>query len=413
MDLIKRFLSYTAVDTQSDENSNTVPSTEKQKNLARMLKAELEGMGLEDVVMDDMGYVYATLPANTDEDIPVIGFISHMDTSPSMSGKDVKPRIVENYDGGDIILNAEQGVVLSPSLFPELLAHKGEDLIVTDGTTLLGADDKAGIAEIITAVEYLQQHPEIKHGKVRIGFNPDEEIGMGADNFNVELFGCDWAYTVDGGEVGEMEYENFNAAKAVFRIQGLEVHPGYAKGKMVNASLLAAELIGMFPAGETPATTSGYEGFYHIVGLSGEVDHAVVTFIIRDHDRDRFEERKRFAESVADSMNAKYGAGTVVAEVSDQYYNMKQEIDKVPHVVEIACRAMEEAGVTPVKVPIRGGTDGAQLSFKGLPCPNLFAGGMNFHGRYEWIPVQSMEKSVLTIVNIAAGARGFASLGFL
>ena len=350
--------------------------------------------------MDDMGYVYATLPANTDKKIPTIGFISHMDTSPSMSGKNVKPRIVNNYDGGDIILNKEQNIILSPSLFPELLAHKGEDLIVTDGTTLLGADDKAGIAEIITAVEYLQQHPEIKHGKVRVGFNPDEEIGMGAAHFDVKRFGCEFGYTVDGGEVGEMEYENFNAAKAVFKIQGLEVHPGYAKGKMINASLLAAELIQMFPACETPGTTQGYEGFYHLVGLSGEVDHASAIFIIRDHDRSKFEARKAFAQSVADKMNAKYGAGTVVAEVSDQYYNMKEQIDKVPYVVDIACEAMKLAGVNPVKVPIRGGTDGAQLSFKGLPCPNLFAGGMNFHGRYEWVPVQSMEKAMMTVVRI-------------
>ena len=281
-----------------------------------------------------------------------------------------------------------------------MLAHKGEDLIVTDGTTLLGADDKAGIAEIITAVEYLQQHPEIKHGKVRVGFNPDEEIGMGAAHFDVKRFGCEFGYTVDGGEVGEMEYENFNAAKAVFKIQGLEVHPGYAKGKMVNASLLAAELIQKFPANETPGTTQGYEGFYHLVGLSGEVDHASAVFIIRDHDRAKFEARKEFAKAVADKMNAKYGAGTVVAEVSDQYYNMKEQIDKVPFVVDIACEAMKLAGVNPVKVPIRGGTDGAQLSFKGLPCPNLFAGGMNFHGRYEWVPVQSMEKAMMTVVRI-------------
>ena len=400
MDLIKRFFGYTAVDTQSSEESETVPSTAKQMNLAKLLKQELEELGLEEVSMDDMGYVYASLPANTDKKIPTIGFISHMDTSPSMSGKDVKPRIVDNYDGGDIILNSGQDIVLSPSLFPELLAHKGEDLIVTDGTTLLGADDKAGIAEIISAVEYLMQHPEIKHGKVRVGFNPDEEIGMGAAHFDVAKFGCEFGYTVDGGEVGEMEFENFNAAKAVYRIQGLEVHPGYAKGKMVNALLLASELVGMFPDDETPGTTSGYEGFYHIVGMSGEVDHANITFIIRDHDRARFEERKRFAQEVAAKLNDKYGQGTVTATISDQYYNMKEQIDKVPFVVDIACQAMEQAGITPVKVPIRGGTDGAQLSFKGLPCPNLFAGGMNFHGRYEWVPVQSMQKAMMTVVNI-------------
>lgn len=400
MDLVKRFIGYTAVDTQSDENSESVPSTAKQKNLAVLLKNELENMGLEEVSMDDMGYVYASLPANTDAKIPVIGFISHMDTSPSMSGENVKPRIVENYDGGDILLNAEQNIVLSPSLFPELLRHKGEDLIVTDGTTLLGADDKAGIAEIISAVEYLQNHPEIKHGKVRVGFNPDEEIGMGAAHFDVAKFGCEFGYTVDGGEVGEMEFENFNAAKAVFKIQGLEVHPGYAKGKMVNASLLAAELISMFPADETPATTEGYEGFYHIVGLSGEVDNATAVFIIRDHDRAKFEARKAFALSVAEKMNEKYGENTVTATVTDQYYNMKEQIDKAPYVVDLACEAMKLAGVEPVKVPIRGGTDGAQLSFKGLPCPNLFAGGMNFHGRYEWVPVQSMEKAMMTVVRI-------------
>ena len=400
MDLVKRFLGYTAVDTQSDENSGTVPSTAKQKNLAALLKNELEQMGLEDVTMDEMGYVYATLPANTDKKVPTIGFISHIDTSPSMSGLNVKPRIVEKYDGGNIVLNKEQNIVLSPELFPELLNHKGEDLIVTDGTTLLGADDKAGIAEIITAVEYLQAHPEIKHGKVRVGFNPDEEIGMGAAHFDVAGFGCEFGYTVDGGEVGEMEFENFNAAKAVFRIQGLEVHPGYAKGKMVNASLLAAELIDMFPADETPGTTSGYEGFYHIVGLSGEVDNATVTFIIRDHDRQKFEARKAYAVQVADKLNEKYGNGTVSATVTDQYYNMKEQIDKVPYVVDLACEAMRMAGVEPVKVPIRGGTDGAQLSFKGLPCPNLFAGGMNFHGRYEWVPVQSMEKAMMTVVRI-------------
>lgn len=400
MDLVKRFLGYTAVDTQSDENSGTVPSTAKQKNLATLLKNELEQMGLEDVSMDEMGYVYATLPANTDKKVPTIGFISHIDTSPSMSGLNVKPRIVEKYDGGNIVLNKEQNIVLSPELFPELLNHKGEDLIVTDGTTLLGADDKAGIAEIITAVEYLQAHPEIKHGKVRVGFNPDEEIGMGAAHFDVAGFGCEFGYTVDGGEVGEMEFENFNAAKAVFRIQGLEVHPGYAKGKMVNASLLAAELIDMFPADETPGTTSGYEGFYHIVGLSGEVDNATVTFIIRDHDRQKFEARKAYAVQVADKLNEKYGNGTVSATVTDQYYNMKEQIDKVPYVVDLACEAMRMAGVEPVKVPIRGGTDGAQLSFKGLPCPNLFAGGMNFHGRYEWVPVQSMEKAMMTVVRI-------------
>lgn len=400
MELVNRFLSYVAVDTQSDEYSNSVPSTEKQKNLARQLKAELEAMGLQEIYLDDMGYLYATLPANTDKKIPVIGFIAHMDTSPSMSGKDVNPRIVENYDGGDICLNKEQNIVLSPSLFPELLAHKGEDLIVTDGTTLLGADDKAGIAEIVSAIDYLQKHPEIEHGKVRIAFNPDEEIGMGAAHFDVERFGCEFGYTVDGGEVGEMEFENFNAAKAVFKIQGLEVHPGYAKGKMVNASLLVADLINLFPHDQTPETTEGYQGFYHLIGITAEVDHAELVYIIRDHDRVSFEHRKEFVTKVAAIMNDKYGSGTVTVEVTDQYYNMKEKIDPVPYVVDLACDAMTQIGVTPRKVPIRGGTDGAQLSFKGLPCPNLFAGGLNFHGRYEWVPIQSMQKAMMTVVKI-------------
>ena len=400
MELVERFLSYVAVDTQSDEYSNSVPSTEKQKNLARQLKSELEGMGLQDIYLDDMGYLYATLPANTTKTVPVIGFISHLDTSPSMSGKDVKPRIVENYDGGDICLNEEQNIVLSPSLFPELLAHKGEDIIVTDGTTLLGADDKAGIAEIVSAIDYLQKHPEIEHGKVRIAFNPDEEIGMGAAHFDVERFGCEFGYTVDGGEVGEMEFENFNAAKALFKIQGLEVHPGYAKGKMVNASLLVADLINLFPHDQTPETTEGYQGFYHLININAEVDHADVMYIIRDHDRSSFERRKEFVKKVADIMNDKFGAGTVTVEVTDQYYNMKENIDPVPDVVDIACEAMTQIGVEPRKVPIRGGTDGAQLSFKGLPCPNLFAGGLNFHGRYDWVPVQSMQKAMMTVVKI-------------
>lgn len=400
MELVERFLSYVAVDTQSDEYSNSVPSTEKQKNLARQLKSELEGMGLQDIYLDDMGYLYATLPANTTKTVPVIGFISHLDTSPSMSGKDVKPRIVENYDGGDICLNEEQNIVLSPSLFPELLAHKGEDIIVTDGTTLLGADDKAGIAEIVSAIDYLQKHPEIEHGKVRIAFNPDEEIGMGAAHFDVERFGCEFGYTVDGGEVGEMEFENFNAAKALFKIQGLEVHPGYAKGKMVNASLLVADLINLFPHDQTPETTEGYQGFYHLININAEVDHADVMYIIRDHDRSSFESRKEFVKKVADIMNDKFGAGTVTVKVTDQYYNMKEKIDPVPYVVDIACEAMTQIGVEPRKVPIRGGTDGAQLSFKGLPCPNLFAGGLNFHGRYEWVPVQSMQKAMMTVVKI-------------
>lgn len=401
MDIVKRFLSYVAVDTQSSESSNSVPSTSKQRDLALKLRDELTALGLEDIYLDEQSYLYATLPANTDkEGIPVIGFIAHIDTSPSMSGKDVKPQIIQNYNGGDILLNKSQGIVLSPSLFPELLSHKGEDIIVTDGTTLLGADDKAGIAEIVSAIEYLQQHPEIEHGKVRIAFNPDEEIGMGAVNFDVERFGCSFGYTVDGGEVGEMEFENFNAAKVVYTIQGLEVHPGYAKNKMINASLLAADLINLFPHDQTPESTEGYQGFYHLIAVNAEVDHAELIYIIRDHDRRCFEHRKSFAERVAAIMNDKYGADTVKVNITDQYYNMREKIDAVPYVVDIACEAMTQVGVQPRKVPIRGGTDGAQLSFKGLPCPNLFAGGMNFHGRYEWVPVQSMEKAMMTVVKI-------------
>ena len=400
MDLIKRFLGYTAVDTQSDENSETVPSTAKQMNLARQLKAELETMGLEEVFMDDMGYVYASLPANTDKKIPTIGFISHMDTSPSMSGKDVKPRIVNNYDGGDIILNKEQNIILSPSLFPELLAHKGEDLIVTDGTTLLGADDKAGVAEIMTAVQYIVEHPEFKHGPVRIGFTPDEEIGRGVVKFDVARFGADYGYTMDGGEIGELEFENFNAASAKITIKGISVHPGYAKGKMVNANALAAEFAGMLPADETPETTEGYQGFYHLLGIQSNIEEAKMSYIIRDHDREIFEDRKRFILRCADRMNEKYGEGTVICDVKDQYYNMKEKIDPQMHVIDVVLHAMQACEVAPKVRPIRGGTDGAQLSFKGLPCPNIFAGGVNFHGPYEFVSIQSMEKAMQVIIKI-------------
>lgn len=398
MKLQDRFLNYTAFDTQSSEESSTVPSTSKQLIFAKFLKDELINEGLEDVVMDDMGYIYATLPSNSQKDIPTIGFISHYDTSPDCSGANIKPRIVENYDGKDITLS--EGIISSPTMFPDLLNHIGEDLIVTDGTTLLGADDKAGIAEIVQAMVYLKQHPEIEHGKIRIAFNPDEEIGMGAHHFNVELFGCEWAYTMDGGDLGELEYENFNAAGAKIKFNGLSVHPGYAKGKMINAGRIATEFAQLLPQNETPETTEGYEGFFHLTGMQGGCEKAQLSYIIRDHDRKRFEERKVQMQKVADSINEKYGKGICVAEINDQYYNMKEMVDPCKHVVDLAIKAMEAAEV-PVKIqPIRGGTDGAQLSFKGLPCPNIFAGGINFHGPYEFASIQVMEKAMLTVVKI-------------
>lgn len=401
MTVIDRFLKYVTFDTQSDENTGVTPSTEKQMVFARYLKEELEQLGLEDISLDDNGYLFATLPANVDRPVPVIGFISHMDTSPDMSGAGVKPRIVENYDGKDIVLCGKDNIVLSPYQFPELLDHKGEDLIVTDGHTLLGADDKAGIAEIVSAMAYLKEHPEIKHGKIRVGFNPDEEIGLGAHKFDVEKFGAKWAYTMDGGEVGELEFENFNAAAAKITIKGRNVHPGYAKNKMINSMLLANEFMSMMPADETPATTEGYEGFYHLVGMKGEVEQSELSYIIRDHDRDIFEKRKAFVKKCADEINAKYGNEIVTVDVKDQYYNMRQEVEPLMHIIDIAFGAMKEAEVDPKVKAIRGGTDGAQLSFKGLPCPNIFAGGLNFHGRYEFVPVQSIEKAVKVIVKIA------------
>jgi tripeptide aminopeptidase len=401
MTLIERFLDYVSYDTQSDEESGVTPSTPKQMVFARHLQEELIALGLEDVELDANGYLFATLPANTDKAVPTIGFIAHMDTSPDMSGENVRPRIVNNYDGTDITLNAEQGIVLSTERFPELLDHKGEDIIVTDGTTLLGADDKAGIAEIVTAMVYLKEHPEIKHGKIRIGFNPDEEIGLGAHKFDVEKFGCEWGYTMDGGEVGELEYENFNAASAKIRVCGRNVHPGYAKGKMINSLLVANKLIAMLPANERPETTEGYEGFYHLIGVQGSVEETNVAYIIRDHDRQRFEARKlHIAECVA-RVNAEVGEEVATIELHDQYYNMREMVEPKKHIIDIAFRAMELAGVTPKVKPIRGGTDGAQLSFKGLPCPNIFAGGLNFHGRYEFAPVQSIEKAMMTVVKIA------------
>ena len=398
MNIVERFLSYVAYDTQSSEETNVTPSTEKQRVFAEHLKNELIAEGLQDVELDDMGYLYATLPANTDQQVPTIGFIAHMDTSPDASGKDVKPRIIKNYDGKDIILS--EGIVTSPSKFPELLNHVGEDLIVTDGTTLLGADDKAGIAEIVQAMVYLQAHPEIKHGKIRVGFNPDEEIGMGAHHFDVEKFGCDFAYTMDGSEVGEIEFENFNAAAAHITINGCSVHPGYAKDKMVNAARIATELVGMLPADETPETTEGYEGFFHLTHISGTVEKAQLSFIIRDHDREYFESRKAEMTDIVETINEKYGEGVAVLGLKDQYYNMREMVEPKMFIIDIAKQAIAEAGMTPKIKAIRGGTDGAQLSFKGLPCPNIFAGGLNFHGPHEFCPVQSLEKAMMTVVNI-------------
>ena len=398
MKITERFINYTKFDTQSAEDSETVPSTPKQLIFAKYLKEELEREGFADVEMDDKGYLYATLKTNTKKAIPTIGFISHYDTALDASGANVKARIVEKYDGGDIQLSP--GIVSSPSKFPELLDHKGEDLIVTDGTTLLGADDKAGIAEIMEAMCYLRDHNEIEHGDIRIGFNPDEEIGMGAHHFDVEKFGCEWAYTMDGGDIGNLEYENFNAASAKITIKGVSVHTGYAKGKMVNASRLACEFNSYIPETGIPETTEGYQGFYHLLGIEGHCEEAKLSYIIRDHDKEKFEERKEFIENIAKNMNEKYGEGTVKVVLKDQYYNMKEKIDPNMHVIDIVLKAMQDTGVTPRVEPIRGGTDGAQLSFRGLPCPNIFAGGVNFHGPYEFVSVQVMEKAVQVIVRI-------------
>lgn len=401
MTVIERFLKYVTFDTQSDESTGVTPSTPKQMVFAQYLKTELEELGLKDISLDENGYLFATLPSNVDHEVPVVGFIAHMDTSPDMSGENVKPRIVEKYDGKDIPLCAEEDIILSPANFPELLDHVGEDLIVTDGHTLLGADDKAGIAEIVGAVAYLIAHPEIKHGDIRIGFNPDEEIGLGAHKFDVEKFGAKWAYTMDGGEVGELEFENFNAAAAKIRVKGRNVHPGYAKNKMINSLLVANEYASLLPANETPGTTEGYEGFYHLIGMEGEVENTVLSYIVRDHDREKFEARKQALLNYAAQLNEKYGEGTVTVELKDQYYNMRQQVEPLMYIIDIAFAAMQEAGVTPKVKAIRGGTDGAQLSFKGLPCPNIFAGGLNFHGRYEFVPVQNMEKAMKVIVKIA------------
>lgn len=400
MDIVDRFIKYARIDTQSDESSTQTPSTQKQFNLAKEVEKEAVEMGLSDVSLDNNCYLTATLPANTRKDVPVIGFIAHFDTSPDMSGENVNPRIVKNYNGEDILLNESKKVIMSPTDFPELLHHVGEDIIVTDGTTLLGADDKAGIAEIMSAMQYLLDHPEIEHGKIRIGFTPDEEIGRGADKFDVAKFGAEWAYTMDGSELGELEFENFNAASAKIDIQGRNVHPGYAKNKMINALHVANELINMLPEHERPERTEGYEGFFHLISQSGTVEEVQLSFIIRDHDRAKFEERKSLMVNVVESLNKKYG-NRLILEMKDQYYNMREKVEPVMHVVDYAARAMEEVGVKPHIRPIRGGTDGARLSFMGLPCPNIFAGGMNFHGRYEFLPVPSLRKASQVIVKIA------------
>ena len=398
MNLTERFLNYTKFDTQSAEDADCVPSTSKQLLFAEYLKKELEDEGFSDVELDEKGYIYATLKSNIKETVPTIGFISHYDTSPDCSGADIKAQIVNNYNGGEIQLS--EGIISSPRKFPELLHHIGEDLIVTDGHTLLGADDKAGIAEIVQAMCYLRDHKEIKHGDIRIAFNPDEEIGMGAHHFDVEKFNCEWAYTMDGGDLGELEFENFNAASAKITIKGISVHPGYAKGKMVNANALAAELAMMLPQDEKPETTEGYQGFYHLLGIESHVEQAKMSYIIRDHDRETFENRKHFMLRCVEQMNEKYGEGTVTCEVKDQYYNMKEKIDPQMHVIDLVLHAMQDCGVAPKVKPIRGGTDGAQLSFKGLPCPNIFAGGVNFHGPYEFISIQVMEKALEVIARI-------------
>ena len=405
MDITERFLNYTKFDTQSAEDSDCMPSTSKQLVFADYLKKELENEGLSDVEMDDKGYIYATLKANFKGKTPTIGFISHYDTSPDCSGADIKPQIVSKYDGSDIQLS--EGIVSSPKKFPELLQHIGEDLIVTDGHTLLGADDKAGIAEIVQAMCWLRDHKEVKHGDIRIAFNPDEEIGMGAHYFDVEKFGCDWAYTMDGGDVGELEFENFNAASAKVHIKGVSVHPGYAKGKMVNANALAAKFAEMLPETERPETTEGYQGFYHLLGIESNVERAKLSYIIRDHDRDKFEDRKRLVLRCAEQMNEAFGEGTVTVELKDQYYNMKEKIDPQMHVIDVVLHAMQDCGVAPKVKPIRGGTDGAQLSFRGLPCPNIFAGGVNFHGPYEFVSIQSMEKAMQVIIRICELTAGF------
>jgi tripeptide aminopeptidase len=403
--IIDRFISYVTIDTESDSSSETTPSTKKQWDLANKLVEELKSIGMQDVTIDKKAYIMATLPSNVDHEVPTIGFISHFDTSPDFSGANIKPQIVPNYDGGDIILNVEQNIILSPKYFKDLLQYKGQTLITTDGTTLLGADDKAGITEIVTAMEFLINNPEIKHGKIRVGFTPDEEIGRGAHHFDVEKFGCDWAYTMDGSQVGELEYENFNAAGAKIIFKGKSVHPGYAKGKMINSMLIANDFINELPKGETPQETRGYEGFFHVHHLTGSIEETVLELIIRDHNKKKFEKRKELIEKIAKKINKKFakqfGEDIVIAKVKDQYYNMKEKVLPVKHIVDIAENAMKLLKIKPLIKPIRGGTDGCQLSYKGLPCPNIFAGGHNFHGKYEYVPAESMQKAVDVIVKIA------------
>lgn len=400
-DIIKRFISYVTIDTESDPNSETTPSTKKQWDLAKKLAEELEMIGMQDVSIDDNAYIMAALPSNVEYDVPTIGFISHFDTSPDFTGTNVKPQIIENYNGEDIILNKAEDIILSPDYFDDLLLYKGQTLITTDGTTLLGADDKAGICEIVSAMEYLINHPEIKHGNIKVGFTPDEEIGRGAHKFDVEKFGADWAYTMDGSQIGELEYENFNAAGAKITIAGKMVHPGYAKGKMINSMLIANEFITALPSKEVPERTSGYEGFFHLHDIKGDVETTVLKYIIRDHDLDLFEKRKKLIQKISSDLNKKYDQDLIKVSIKNQYFNMKTKITPVMHIVDIAEEAIRELGITPLIKPIRGGTDGSQLSYKGLPCPNIFAGGHNFHGRFEYVPVESMIKATEVIVSIA------------
>ena len=399
--LIKRFISYVTVDTESDPNNPAFPSSEKQWNLAKQLEAELRAIGMQEVTLDENCYIMATLPSNIKDDVPTIGFIAHIDTSPDFTGAHVNPQVHKNYDGKDIVLNEKEQIVLSPSYFEDLLLYKGQTLITTDGTTLLGADDKAGITEIITAMEHLIQHPEIKHGKIRICFTPDEEVGKGAHLFDVEKFGAEWAYTMDGSQIGELEYENFNAAAATITINGKIVHPGYAKNKLINSMTIASDFINRLPKNEVPERTEGYEGFFHLHAMQGKVEQTTLQYIVRDHDRALFEKRKLHLQKITDEMNATLGAGTVQVTIKDQYYNMKEKVVPVMHIVQIAEEVMKDLGITPLIKPIRGGTDGSQLSYMGLPCPNIFAGGHHFHGRYEYVPVASMIKATEVIIGIA------------
>ena len=403
--IIDRFISYVTVDTESDPNSETTPSTEKQLVLANILVKELKAIGMTDVTLDKNGYVMATLPSNIDHEVPTVGFISHYDTSPDFTGANVKPQVISNYDGGDILLNAEHNIILSPNYFKDLLQYKGQTLITTDGTTLLGADDKAGLTEIVTAMEYMIKNPDIKHGKIKVGFTPDEEIGRGADLFDVEKFGAEWGYTMDGSQIGELEYENFNAAGAKITFKGKSVHPGYAKDKMINSMLIANDFINKLPKKEIPQETKGYEGFFHVHHLSGSIEETVLELIIRDHNAKKFKKRKELIHDITKKINKKFakqfGDDIVITEIKDQYYNMKEKVIPVLFIVDLAEKAMKDLGIKPIIKPIRGGTDGSRLSYMGLPCPNIFAGGHNFHGKYEYVPVESMQKAIDVIIKIA------------